>query len=184
MGCTGHLRGRTPQSLWPGLHHHPLACCVAAFVKSLIDFARAMSEVISFVLVACVLSGCHTLTPDEQRVARIPHHQALVLKRLRECRNALPKGEVHEDFISPCAEMDVSMLFGINREDLVAARGKPDFCVGVSHYGVGRVNFNCLPDVEPAWDFFRYRIRISGIPSPALICQADANFRCWRFIWW
>jgi hypothetical protein len=141
-----------------------------------------MCKILSFVVVATFLIACHSLTQDAQRVAHLPRNQALLLHQLRECHDAIPKERVAKAFVSPCVGMELSPLYGIERADVIAALGPPNYC-----FGSRRIDWHpghdCAQDLNPSWEFFQYSaFFMSGSPGPNLTCDADGHV-CILFHW-
>jgi hypothetical protein len=111
-------------------------------------------------------------------IARAPERQRILLA-LNQCLAESARHQGDGSFQSRCPVMDVSVLAGIKRSELVAALGPPTWCQRLYPFGylpgAGR---DCTPEQTPVWSFE---------PTPStpggLMCQSDSTLRCMQFVW-
>jgi hypothetical protein len=123
---------------------------------------------IALSLFAAALVACRTTPPPTR---------AELLAKLHQCRDDLAKERPAGRFVSPCAKLDPSPLYGITRTELAAALGPPTFCVGLSVGGPPR-GPDCPPQMDPRWSFYPI-----GGGGASLFCETDEKQRCEDVSW-
>lgn len=103
----------------------------------------------------------------------------LALNRCFAEASAYPNDEYR---YARCQAMDVSVLRGIKRSELVANWGPPTWCQrfnppGTTAY-VPPVGADCPPEEVPIWSFGH-----RSSPGSGLWCNAERNLRCMGITW-
>jgi hypothetical protein len=136
-------------------------------------FFSAVAALLCLWIAACSTHGNYR--KDEAHAA--------LLQTLRKCLAEVPlRGDRSTLFVSPCVQMDVSPLNGIDRGKLADALGPPHYCTDQTQ-GSFPVKDECPYAMNPQWSFYRHPEHTIGGGGPELICEAQSHQYCITVEW-
>lgn len=148
----------------------------AILPRNSIRARESMSRLLAAVILIGIAANGDAAKGEPQQSDR----RTVLLHQLRGCLNEVP-ALVDVPYTSPCAHMNVSILSGISRADLIAGLGKPQWCYG-KEQGGRPVGDDCPLEATPVWHFYQLpRTYIGG--GAELACITDKELRCYKVVW-